>query len=81
METWSWNKQSCGDQIQVKENSIWLEESSEAQDRWKSILGDQGFYEGVHEWEVKADARTEQEFRIGVSTQPKFDFNTCFSNY
>ena len=35
---------------------------------FRNIFGNVGFTEGIHYWEVIADARTEHELKIGVSS-------------
>lgn len=37
--------------------------------------------DGVHYWEIVADARTEHELKVGVTTQQKFNVNASFSDY
>ena len=41
----------------------------------------QGFNGGRHYWEIHADSRTENELKIGVTSQPLFDFNTAFCDH
>ena len=35
---------------------------------FRNIFGHIGFTEGIHYWEIIADARTEHELKIGVSS-------------
>jgi E3 ubiquitin-protein ligase NRDP1 len=39
------------------------------------------FTEGVHYWEIIADARTEHEIKVGVTTRQHFNVNSSFSDY
>lgn len=48
---------------------------------FRSVLGDKCFFEGIHYWEIIADARTENELKIGVCKNKDFDLKTAFSDY
>ena len=37
--------------------------------------------DGIHYWEIIADARTEHELKIGVTTQQKFCMSNAFCDY
>lgn len=45
------------------------------------MIGDKCFTEGLHYWEMVADARTENELKIGVCKSRDFDLKTAFSDY
>ena len=48
---------------------------------YRSAIGSVGFEGGTHYWEVVADARTENEFKIGVVKNRFIDLKTSFSDY
>ena len=45
------------------------------------MIGNVGFESGQHYWEIVADARTENELKIGVVKNSNFDLQTAFSDY
>jgi len=54
----------------------------EAAYMFRTILGSEGFYSGVHYWELHADSRTENELKIGVATKKgDINFNSAFCDY
>jgi len=78
--TFKWDPKHCGTNIVLSDNgsSAWLKENSYI---FKTVLGDQGFLEGVHYWEIQADSRTENELKIGVSLKNDFDSNSAFCDF
>ncbi len=48
---------------------------------FRTILGSVGLMEGIHYWEIVADARTEHEVKIGVSGNPDAHKDDAFSDY
>ena len=40
---------------------------------FRTFFGDVAFSEGIHYWEIVADARTEHELKIGVSKSKECD--------
>jgi len=48
---------------------------------FRTVLGDNKFYNGVHYWEVYADERTENELKIGIATKVDFNYNSAFCDY
>ena len=44
-------------------------------------MSSQGFFNGIHYWEIKVDKDTKNEMKIGVSTNKNIDLNTAFSDY
>jgi hypothetical protein len=49
---------------------------------FRTFFGDVGLTEGIHYWEIIADARTEHELKIGVSKQKdNCDQKTAFCDY
>ena len=46
------------------------------------MIAKEGFTEGTHYWEIVADARTENELKIGVIKSKDIDYeNTAFCDY
>ena len=45
------------------------------------MIANVSFNEGYHYWEIIADARTENELKIGVCKNRDFDLKTAFSDY
>jgi hypothetical protein len=48
---------------------------------FRTITSNRPFFNGVHYWEIIADARTEHELKIGVTAQQTFNVNSSFSDY
>ena len=48
---------------------------------FRTFFGDVIFTEGIHYWEIVADARTEHELKIGVSKSRECDQRTAFCDY
>ncbi len=44
-------------------------------------MAEQGFDSGMHYWELAADAKTDNEMKIGVTKSKDFDLKTAFSDY
>jgi E3 ubiquitin-protein ligase NRDP1 len=40
---------------------------------FRTALGNKAFYEGTHYWEIVADAKTENELKIGVVSNRDID--------
>ena len=48
---------------------------------FRTAIGNEGFYEGTHYWELVADSRTENELKVGVIKNREIDLKTAFSDY
>ena len=48
---------------------------------FRTSIANQTFNEGCHYWEIVADARTENELKIGVTKNRNIDLKTSFSDY
>lgn len=44
-------------------------------------MADRGFTEGLHYFEIIADAQTENELKVGVTKVADFDMNSSFSDH
>ncbi|CAD8085107.1 unnamed protein product [Paramecium primaurelia] len=72
-----WDKNKCGSGILLTsgDTCVFLKESSYI---FRTVLGDQGFENGVHYWEIEADSRTENELKIGVCQGNNINLNAAF---
>ena len=48
---------------------------------FRTISSNRPFFNGIHYFEIIADARTEHELKIGVTAQKTFNVNQSFSDY
>jgi hypothetical protein len=48
---------------------------------FRSAVSNIGFTGGINYWEIIADNRTENELKIGVSTNKDFDINSAFCDH
>jgi E3 ubiquitin-protein ligase NRDP1 len=48
---------------------------------FRTAISSRPFMDGIHYWEIIADARTEHELKIGVTTQQKFCMSNAFCDY
>ena len=48
---------------------------------FRSVIANTSFTEGIHYWEIVADARSENEIKAGVCKKRDFDLKTAFSDY
>jgi hypothetical protein len=48
---------------------------------FRSVIADTSYSEGIHYWEIVADARSENELKIGVCKKRDFDLCTAFCDY
>lgn len=53
----------------------------EAKYLFRSVIANRGFTDGIHYWEIIADARTQHELKIGVTKQQTYNTNNSFSDY
>ncbi len=76
----SWDPENSSKEIQFSYDyrQVFL---GEANYYFRTVIANRPFMEGVHYWEIIADARTEHELKIGVTTQQKFNVNASFSDY
>ena len=65
-------------EMQSLNRSLFL---GEEQYLFRSVIATKGFIEGIHYWEIVADARTENELKIGVTKSRDFDLKTAFCDY
>ena len=47
---------------------------------FRNFFGDVEFNEGIHYWEIVADARTEHELKVGVSAINDMEKSTEYKN-
>jgi len=77
---WKWDSRFKATNVAFTKNDthVYLKEAPYI---FKSVIGNQPFNGGVHYWEIHADARTENELKIGVTTKNNFEPNTAFCDF
>lgn len=80
LQEFSWDPENSSKEIQFSADCrhLFLCESNYF---FRTVVSTNPFMSGVHYWEIVADARTEHELKIGVTTQQKFNVNSSFSDY
>ncbi|CAD8189105.1 unnamed protein product [Paramecium octaurelia] len=75
-----WDKSRCGSNIILTDGDqkAFLHEPAFV---FKSVVADYGFESGIAYWEIEADDRTENQLKIGVTTQRDFNFNSSFCDF
>jgi len=75
-----WDTQVIGTGVQVTEENTraFLKEGPYM---FRTVIGDQAFYGGIHYWELQADPRTDNELKIGVTLKRDFNLNSAFCDY
>ena len=75
-----WDSKYTSDIIEVSASNrcLFLKEE---QYIFRTVIGDTHFESGLHYWEIIADARTENELKVGVCKRRDFDLRTAFSDY
>lgn len=48
---------------------------------FRTMISNRPFMDGIHYWEIIADARTEHELKIGITLQQKFSVSYAFCDY
>lgn len=75
----AWDQKYTPDVIEVTNcRGLFLKEEAYL---FRSVIADRSFSEGIHYWEIVADARTENELKIGVCKNRDFDLKTAFCDY
>ena len=75
-----WDRNYTSDMIEVTSDNrcLFLKEDTY---QFRSVIAQTGFEKGMHYWELVADARTDNEMKIGVTKSRDFDLKTAFSDY
>jgi hypothetical protein len=75
-----WDPSKTGGSIVITEGGVqcFLKEQSYL---FRTSLTNNGFTSGRHYWEIIADSRTENELKIGVTTNKDFDYNSAFCDH
>jgi E3 ubiquitin-protein ligase NRDP1 len=77
--SFAWDPNFASDVIEIANNrSLFLREEAYV---FRSVIADKSFTEGIHYWEIIADARTENELKVGVCKNKDFDLKTAFCDY
>lgn len=76
----TWDPLKLGTGILPEEgySKIFLKEQAYV---FRSAVGNVGFTEGINYWEIIADQKTENELKIGVTTNRDFDLNSAFCDH
>ena len=48
---------------------------------FRTAVATHGFTGGINYWEIEADERTENELKIGVTSNRDFNYNAAFCDY
>lgn len=80
IESFAWDPNYASDVIEIRSQnrSVFLKEE---QYLFRSVIANKSFNEGIHYWEIVADARSENEVKIGVTKNRDFDLKTAFCDY
>lgn len=80
IESFAWDPNYASDIIEMRSlnRQLFLKEE---QYLFRTVIANKSFTEGVHYWEVVADAQTENELKIGVCKNRDFDLKTAFCDY
>lgn len=80
IESFTWDPDYASDVIEMKSmnRSLFLKEE---QYLFRTVIANKSFNEGIHYWEIVADAQTENELKIGVCKNREFDLKTAFCDY
>ncbi|CAD8170313.1 unnamed protein product [Paramecium octaurelia] len=75
-----WDRQRMGAGITSSDGDtkIFLKEQAYM---FRTAIATHGFEKGIGYWEIEADEKTENELKIGVSTQRDFNYNTAFCDF
>jgi E3 ubiquitin-protein ligase NRDP1 len=78
MKLW-WDPKRKGDNLILSEENthVLLKEDAYV---FRTVVANVGFTNGVNYWEIVADERTENELKIGVTSDPNGDCNVAFCN-
>jgi len=66
LTNWAWDSKIMPKEVKVSKDcrSIFLKEEDYV---FRTVFGEVGFMEGIHYWEIVADANSEHELKIGIS--------------
>lgn len=75
-----WDPSKSGGGIAITENGTqcFLKEQAYL---FRTTITNAGYTSGIHYWEILADARTENELKIGVTSNKDFDYNSAFCDH
>ena len=80
IDSFTWDPNYASDIIEIcaMNRSLFLKEE---QYLFRTVIANKSFTDGIHYWEIVADARTENELKIGVVKNRDFDLKTAFCDY
>jgi E3 ubiquitin-protein ligase NRDP1 len=75
-----WDRSTLPKEVKVSEDgrSLYLQEEDYL---FRTVYSDVELNEGIHYWEIIADARSEHELKIGVSALKLMNQKAAFSDY
>lgn len=65
---WCWDKEFLPVQVELSQDNrqLYLTEEEYV---FRTVYGNTAFNEGIHYWEIIADARSEHEIKTGIATK------------
>ncbi|CAD8109323.1 unnamed protein product [Paramecium sonneborni] len=75
---WDRNRMGAGMELTDGDQKVFLKEQAYM---FRTIIANFGFESGIVYWEIEADDRTENELKIGVTTQRDFNYNSAFCDF
>ena len=80
VQSFTWDRSTLPKEVKMSEDdrSLYLQEDDYL---FRTVYSNIAFNEGIHYWEIIADARSEHELKIGVSSQKMVNQKAAFSDY
>lgn len=80
IQKFAWDETTLPKEVKISEDnrSLYLQEDDYL---FRTVYADIELKEGIHYWEIIADARSEHELKIGVSGQKLMNQKAAFSDY
>jgi len=77
---WCWDKEFMPEQVTCSPDfrQIYLTEEEYV---FRTVYGAKGLTEGIHYWEIIADARSEHEIKTGISSKRNINEKASFSDF
>ncbi|CAD8116560.1 unnamed protein product [Paramecium sonneborni] len=75
---WDKNRMGSGMELTDGDQKVFLREQAYM---FRTIVANFGFESGIVYWEIEADDRTENELKIGITTQRDFNYDSAFCDF